>query len=281
MDHTGTLFVCATPIGNLGDITLRALEVLRRVDLIAAEDTRVTLHLLNHFGIRKPLVSYHQHSPPRRLEWLLEQLKAGKNVALVCNAGTPGISDPGVPLVQRALKEGIPVVPLPGPSAVTTALSVSGMPAQQFLFLGFPPRSTNKRRTLFAQVSALPFTLVLYEVPHRLRETLRDLLEELGDRQVVLCRELTKIHEEVALTTVKELMRRYESDEPRGEYTLVIAGAVPAESSPDWSVVDQRLTDLLRKGWSIKEAAKEVAKELKVSRSLVYRRALSLKQEKG
>lgn len=222
---SGTLFVCATPIGNLSDITLRALETLKGVDLIAAEDTRVTLKLLNHYGIRKPLVSYHQHSPSKRVEWLLHQLKEGKNIALVCNAGTPGISDPGVSLVQAALRERIPVVPIPGASAVTAALSVSGMNAQQFLFLGFLPRKRKERRKWLELVKSLPFTLVVYEAPHRLRESLEDLLEILGDRVTVLCRELTKVHEEVTLTTLSALLRRYEVEDPLGEFTLVIEGA--------------------------------------------------------
>ncbi len=277
-EQRGVLFVCATPIGNLGDITLRVLETMRGVDLIAAEDTRVTLHLLNHFGIRKPLISYHQHSPPQRTEWLLQQLREGKRIALVCNAGTPGISDPGVPLVRRGLQEGIPVVPLPGPSAVTAALSVAGMDAQRFLFLGFLPRTTKERRALLAQVKLLPFTLVLYEAPHRLRETLQDLVAELGDREVVLCRELTKIHEEVVLTTLSGLKQRYEREEPRGEFTLVIQGALPQKPAPDWEAIDAALQALLREGRSVKEAAKEVARRFQVARSRVYRRALTLHQ---
>ncbi len=273
----GTLFVCATPIGNLGDITLRALEVLRSVDLIAAEDTRVTLPLLTHFGIRKPLVSYHQHSPAFRLEWLLQQLREGKSIALVCNAGTPGISDPGVPLVRRALQEGIPVVPVPGPSAVTAALSVAGMEAQRFLFLGFLPREPKERRALLEQVKKLPFTLVLYEAPHRLVTTLKELLEVLGDRAVVLCRELTKVHEEVALTTLANLVQRFTGETPRGEFTLVIEGVREEPPTVDWQQVDNALRDLLRKGTSVKDAAREVAQRFGIPRSIAYRRALSLR----
>lgn len=221
----GTLFVCATPIGNLSDITLRALEVLKSVDLIAAEDTRVTLKLLNHFGIKKPLVSYHRHSSPKRTEQLLKQLRDGKSVALVCNAGTPGVSDPGGLLVRQALQEGIPVVPIPGASAVTAALSVAGLDAQRFLFLGFLSREAKKRRALLERVKGLPFTLVLYEAPHRLRRTLPDLIAILGDRTAALCRELTKVHEEIALTTLGALHRRFQTEEPKGEFTLVIEGA--------------------------------------------------------
>lgn len=266
--------VCATPIGNLGDITLRAIEVLKSVNLIAAEDSRVTLKLLNHFGIRKPIVIYHQK--PKRLEWLLQQLKEGKNIALVCNAGTPSISDPGVPLVKRALQEGITVSPIPGPSAVTAALSVSGLDAQRFLFLGFLPRNQRERKELLEQIKALPFTIVVYESPHRLRENLSDMLEVLNDRVVVLCRELTKLHEEVALTMLSELKRRYERETPVGEFTLVIEGARAERREPDWSKVDETVKSMLGEGRSVKEIAKEVSSKFGVPRSEVYKRSLKL-----
>lgn len=274
----GTLYVCATPIGNMSDITLRALEVLRSVDLIAAEDTRVTLKLLNHYGIKKPLVSYHQHSPQSRLDWLLQQLKSGKNVALVCNAGTPGVSDPGVPLVRRALQEKIPVVAVPGASAVIAALSVSGMDAQRFFFLGFLPSERKERRELLETVKLLPFTLVVYEAPHRLKKSLKDMLEILGDRQVVLCRELTKLHEEVTLTTLSALTDRYERETPLGEFTIVIEGAKQALSGTDWAKIDEMLKALLKEGRSVSSAAKEAAQKFGVPRSTLYRRALKLRK---
>jgi len=270
----GTLFVCATPIGNLGDITLRALEVLKGVDIVVAEDTRVTLKLLNHYGIRKPLVSYHQHSPPKRTEWLLRQLKEGKNIALVCNAGTPGISDPGVPLVRMALQEKIPIVPVPGPSAVTTALSVAGMDAQRFVFLGFLPRERKERCQLLELIKSLPFTLVIYEAPHRLAESLKDLVKILGDRNAVLCRELTKMHEEVVLTTLSALSRKYEAETPIGEFTLVIEGAKIVKSEPDWQAIDKTIDELLDAGLSVSEVAKEIARSFSIPRSTAYRRAL-------
>mgnify|MGYP005848286085 CR=1 FL=1 len=274
----GTLYVCATPIGNMSDITLRALEVLRSVDLIAAEDARVTLKLLNHYGIKKPLVSYHQHSPQSRLDWLLQQLKSGKNVALVCNAGTPGVSDPGVPLVRRALQEKIPVVAVPGASAVIAALSVSGMDAQRFVFLGFLPSERKERRELLETVKFLPFTLVVYEAPHRLKKSLKDMLEILGDRQVVLCRELTKLHEEVTLTTLSALTDRYERETPLGEFTIVIEGAKQALSGTDWAKIDEMLKALLKEGRSVSSAAKEAAQKFGVPRSTLYRRALKLRK---
>jgi len=270
----GALFVCATPIGNLGDITLRALEVLKSVDIIAAEDTRVTLKLLNYYGIRKPLVSYHQHSPPKRTEWLLQQLKEGKDIALVCNAGTPGISDPGVPLVRKALQEKIPVVPVPGPSAVTAALSVAGMDAQRFIFLGFLPREKKERRELLELVKSLPFTLVIYETPHRLAESLKDLVEILGDRITVLCRELTKMHEEVLLTTLSALARKYETETPIGEFTLVVEGAKTHEPEPNWKAIDEAIEELLNSGLPVSSVAREIAKAFPITRSAAYQRAL-------
>lgn len=272
----GTLFVCATPIGNLGDITLRAIEVLKSVDLIAAEDTRVTLKLLNHYGISKPLVSYHQHSPSKRLEWLLQQLKDGRNIALVCNAGTPGVSDPGVPLVRKALQEGIRVVSIPGASAVTAAISVSGMDAQRFVFLGFLPRSRKERKELLDKVKSLPFTIVIYEAPHRLKESLGDLLEILGDRSVALCRELTKLHEEVTLTTLSALRNRYEKETPVGEFTLVIEGAKGESREVNWDEIDEAIKAMLKEGLAVKEVAKEVATKFGIARSEAYKRTLKL-----
>ncbi len=273
----GKLFVCATPIGNLGDITLRALEVLKSVDLIAAEDTRTTLKLLNHYGIRKPLVSYHQHSPSKRLEWLLQQLRSGKDIALLCNAGTPAVSDPGAPLIRKALQEGIRVVAVPGASAVTAAISVSGMDAQRFIFLGFLPRNRKERWELLDRVKSLPFTLVVYEAPHRLRESLSDLLEILGDRTVALCRELTKLHEEVTLTTISALKRRYERETPMGEFTLVIEGARKEEQTPNWDEIDEAIKAMLREKRPVKEIARELADKFSISRSAVYKRALKLR----
>ncbi|GBC98314.1 Ribosomal RNA small subunit methyltransferase I [bacterium HR17] len=274
----GVLFVCATPIGNLQDVTLRVLDTLRQVDLIAAEDTRVALKLLNRFGIRKPLISYHQHSSPRRTRYLLERLRAGASIALVCNAGTPGVSDPGVPLVREALKAGVQVVPVPGPSAVTAALSVSGMDGQRFLFLGFLPRNRKERQALLEQVRAVPFTLVLYESPHRLRATLHDLWTILGDRTVTLCRELTKVHEEIALTTLSALHKRFENEEPVGEFTLVIEGAVPSSPPVRDEDVDAFLHQLLAQGWSVRDAAKETARRFSIPRAVAYRRALQLQR---
>lgn len=197
----------------------------------------------------------------------------------MCNAGTPGVSDPGVPLVRRALQEGICVVAVPGASAVTAAISVSGMDAQRFIFLGFLPRDPKERKELIDKVKLLPFTIVVYEAPHRLRESLSDLLEVLGDRAVTLCRELTKLHEEVTLTTLSALKRRYEKETPIGEFTLVIEGWREEKREPNWDEIDEAIKAALKKGHSVKEIAKEVASAFGVSRSEVYKRALKLGQK--
>jgi 16S rRNA (cytidine1402-2'-O)-methyltransferase len=219
------LYVLATPIGNLEDLSARALRILREVDAVVSEDTRTTLKLLSRHGIRKPTIAYFQHSPPRRLEEILERLRRGEAVALVTESGTPGVSDPGARLVDAALREGVKVVPVPGPSAAAAAASASGFGADAFHFAGFLPRKPGKRRKSLRALAALDVTLVLYESPHRLRDTLEDMLSGLGDRRMTVCRELTKVHEEVWRTTVGGALERYRREEPRGEFTLVVEGA--------------------------------------------------------
>jgi 16S rRNA (cytidine1402-2'-O)-methyltransferase len=218
----GTLFVVPTPLGNLGDITLRAVEVLRQVDLVACEDTRRTLGLLNHLGISKPLWSYHAHSPGKRPRQLLDALANGKSVGLVCDAGTPGISDPGTFLVQAALEAGIPVVPLPGASAVVTALVASGLPTDRFFFIGFLPRRTARARRLIQQALATESTVVIYESPYRTLDTLK-LIEEVAgsDARVVVTRELTKIHEEIVRGSARDVVQQLDGREIKGEVTLL------------------------------------------------------------
>jgi 16S rRNA (cytidine1402-2'-O)-methyltransferase len=274
----GTLYVVATPIGNLEDITLRALRVLREVPLIAAEDTRHTRKLLNHFGITTRAISYHQHSPAARVEAIVAALAQG-DVALVTDAGMPGISDPGQPLVAAALAAGYPVVPVPGPTAVIAALAASGLPSDEFTFLGFLPRRGVERREMLAGVRALPHTVICYEAPHRLLACLDDLIAMLGDRPAALARELTKLHEEVRRGSLTELRAAVEgSGGPRGEYTVLIAGA-PASAGPaiaPEAAVRERLGALLAGGASTRDAARRVADELGVSRREAYRRALML-----
>lgn len=287
----GTLYLVATPIGNLEDITLRALRVLREVPLIAAEDTRQTRKLLTHFGIATPLTSYHEHSPAARREALVAALATG-DVALVSDAGTPALSDPGQDLVRDAIAAGYLVVPIPGPAAAVSALVASGLPTDTFTFLGFLPRRSAERRAALARVRAAPETLVLYEAPHRLRATLADLRAVLGDRQMAAARELTKLHEEWLRGPVSAIQARYVAGaaEPRGEYTLVVAGAAPggagdmevaealqaAASAPLEERARARLAALLAEGIGTREAAARVAKELGLTRREAYALALTL-----
>lgn len=220
----GTLYVVSTPIGNLEDITLRALRILKEVDLIAAEDTRRTGLLLKHFDIQRPLTSYFEGNELKKREVILSKLKEGKQVALVSDAGTPGISDPGFRLIQIAVENRICVVPIPGPSAVIAALSIAGLPTDAFLFKGFLPHKSKRRRDLLTQLEEVKETLVFYESPHRLPESLKDILETLGDREMVLTRELTKVYEEVFRGKVSEIQDRIAQRKLRGEMTLVISG---------------------------------------------------------
>ncbi len=283
----GTLYLVATPIGNLEDITLRALRVLREASLIAAEDTRHTRKLLSHFGITTPTISYHQHSPQARREHLLSALAAG-DVALVSDAGTPALSDPGYELVRDALAAGYRVEPLPGAAAAISALVASGLPTGAFTFLGFLPRKSAERRAALERFRAAPETLVLYEAPHRLRATLGDLRAVLGDRQIAVARELTKLHEEWLRGPISRVEAHYTGETaPRGEYTLVVAGAgaEPGEgtaaaakgedTAPEEAARD-RLRTLLAAGLGTREAAARVARELGLTRREVYRLALTV-----
>ncbi len=219
------LYLVATPIGNLGDITLRALETLRAVDVIASEDTRRTGRLLKHFDIKKPQISYHEHNEARAAQKIMALIEQGKSIALVTNAGTPGISDPGFTLVRRAIDAGVEVTMIPGPSALLMALILSGLPVHGFTFRGFPPRKPGPRRRFLAVDRDSPHTLIFYESPHRLREFLRDAIEVFGDRRATLANELTKMYENVLRGTLSELLGLLDNVELRGEYTVVIAGA--------------------------------------------------------
>lgn len=229
----GTLYVVATPIGNLEDVTLRALRVLREVDLVAAEDTRHVRKLLDHYGVRKRVVSYHEHNERRRAPQLVAALRSGRSVALVSDAGTPALSDPGYHLVRACADAQIPVVPVPGPSAATAALVVSGLPTDRFLFVGFPPRRRTARRRFFEEIRDQRATLVLFEAPHRLAECLEDALAVLGDRRAAVCRELTKLHEEVRRGSLGELVRWARGVSVRGEVTVVVEGAPRCEEAGD------------------------------------------------
>jgi 16S rRNA (cytidine1402-2'-O)-methyltransferase len=220
----GMLYIVSTPIGNREDITLRALRILKEVDLIAAEDTRHTLLLLRHFGIQTPLTSYFEGNELKKKEFILSKLKQGDRIALVSDAGTPGISDPGFRLIQTAIENHIPIVPIPGPSAVIAALSVSGLPTDAFLFKGFLPHKSKKKRDLLQQLEEIKETLIFYESPHRLSGTLNDIFELLGNREMVLTRELTKVYEEVLRGKVSEIQTLIRDRKLKGEITLVISG---------------------------------------------------------
>lgn len=285
---TGVLFVCATPIGNLEDVTLRLLRVLREVDLIAAEDTRTTRKLLSRYEIATPLVSYHAHSEQKRLAELLARLAEGQKVALVSEAGTPGISDPGLPLVEAALSAGIGVEAVPGPSAVVTALSIAGLPTGRFAFEGFLPLRGADRRRRLRELAMERRTMVIYEAPHRLLATLADLEKALGDRPAAVARELTKRFEEVFRGTLSAARARFASGERRGEFTLVVQGLMgaaaeeegPAEEAPagEVSLGEAALQLVEREGLSLKAAAQRVAAERGCSRNEVYRHALACRE---
>ena len=253
-----TLYLVGTPIGNLEDITLRALRVLRQVTLIAAEDTRTTGRLLKHYDIDTPLISFHEYSDEERVAELVQRLAQG-DVALVSDAGMPGLSDPGYRLVHAALDAGVTVSPIPGPSAVVTALVSSGLPSDSFLFLGFLPRQQIARREALENVARLPVTLVIYEAPHRLPAFLEDVIDVLGDRQVTVARELTKLYEEIWRGAASEALAHFVEGEVRGEITVVIAGVDPYTLVWDEAAVRVAMEGLLAEGVRRKEAAATVA----------------------
>jgi len=272
----GTLYLVATPIGNLADITYRALVVLGKVALIACEDTRHTRKLLQHYGIATKTVSYHEHNEQQRAQELIEILKRGDDVAVVSDAGTPAISDPGFRLVRAAIENDVTIVPVPGPSAVISALAAAGLPTDEFFFGGFLPARANARRTRLSELRAVPGTLVFYEAPHRLAETLKDAHEMLGEREAVVARELTKLHEEIKRGRLSELAQHYANEEPRGEIVLLIDRTVletteETENQSVASLVDQ----FERDGLDHRAALKKAARELKLSRAEAYRRLLA------
>jgi len=271
----GTLYVVSTPIGNLEDITLRALRVLREVDLVAAEDTRRTRQLLTHYGIRKPLISYHEYNRRMREKTLLQELREGKNIALVTDAGTPGISDPGEELVRGAIQESIPLVPIPGPAALVAALSVSGLPTESFLFYGFLPSKAAARKKWLVSLKDRPETLVFYESPRRLGSLLEEAAQILGDRRVMVAREMTKVYEEVYRGTVSEVLKQMGKEEVRGEVTVILEGC----TSPPPIDASEIVTALRRyseeMGLSMKDSVDRVAEDLAIPRRQVYQESLN------
>ncbi|MBI2909670.1 MAG: 16S rRNA (cytidine(1402)-2'-O)-methyltransferase [Chloroflexi bacterium] len=268
------LYLVATPIGNLEDITLRALRILGEVGLVAAEDTRKTRRLFARYDIKTPLTSYHEYSTEAVLQHILDKLK-DMDVALVSEAGMPGISDPGYALVVAAIQRGIPVVPIPGPSVVLAALAVSGLSTNRFLYLGFLPRRPSDRRQTLQSVAKEPGTILAFESPHRLRAALSDIFATLGDRRMAVCREMTKMHEEVFRGVVSAVLERFSA--PRGEFTLVIEGAGEQPASPTSNDVRTRLRQLQASGLPAREAVSRIAREFGLPHREVYRMWLEAK----
>ena len=277
---TGTLYLCATPIGNLEDITFRVLRTLKEVDLIAAEDTRNSIKLLNHFEIKTPMTSYHEFNKIEKAYQLVDKIKAGQNVALITDAGTPGISDPGEDIVRICYEEGVPVTSLPGAAAFITALTMSGRPTRRFAFEAFLPRDKKQRQEVIEELKNETRTIIIYEAPHHLVKTITELYNALGDRELTVCRELTKKHEEKQQTTFSELLEYSKENEPRGEYVLVICGRsreeIKKEKQQSWETmsVEEHMKLYESQGIDHKEAMKLVAKDRGVSKRDIYQQLL-------
>lgn len=271
----GALYIVPTPIGNLEDITLRALRVLKEVDLIAAEDTRHTQHLLNHYGIKTPLTSYHEHNEREKAQTLVDRIKNGANIALVSDAGTPAIADPGFRLVVAAIAADVPIIPLPGAAALATVLSASGLPTDRFLFEGFLPAKKSERRTKLQALREQTATLVFYEAPHRLLETLNDLRQLFGDRALVLAREVSKVHEEFLRGTVSDVVTQLADREVKGEITLVVHGST-GEAIVSEEQLRTEIRRLKDKGMRVKEIAEVLGEQFGYSKKAIYRLALEL-----
>ncbi len=272
----GKLYLCATPIGNLEDITLRVLNTLKTVDLIAAEDTRHSIRLLNHFDIHTPMTSYHEHNKAGKAAYLLEQLREGRDIALITDAGTPAISDPGEDLVRLCIREGIAVTSLPGPAACVTALTVSGLSTRRFCFEAFLPSDKKERAWILDELKNETRTIIIYEAPHHLLGTLKELRETLGDRRMTLCRELTKKYEEAWTATLDQAIARWSEEEPRGECVIVLEGksrdACRREEAGRWEQmsVEEHVALYERQGIARKEAMRLAAKDRGVSRREIY-----------
>lgn len=273
---SGTLYLCATPIGNLQDMTPRVVETLSFVDLIAAEDTRNSIRLLNHFGIKTPMTSYHEYNKVEKAKELVEKLQGGMNLALITDAGTPAISDPGEVLVQMCQEAAVPVTSLPGPAALIVALTLSGLPTRRFCFEGFLPSDKKEKKQVLTELAEESRTIILYEAPHHLVRTLTELLENLGDRRVTLCRELTKKFETIIPTTLKGALELYEQEEPRGEYVLVVEGKSlrekrkEAQDSWDEMSIEEHMKLYEQQGMDRKDAMKQVAKDRGVGKREIY-----------
>lgn len=278
---TGTLYLCATPIGNLEDITYRVLRTLKEVDLIAAEDTRNSIRLLNHFEIKTPMTSYHEYNKIEKAYQLVAKMREGKNIALITDAGTPGISDPGEDIVRICYEEGIPVTSLPGAAACITALTMSGLPTRRFAFEAFLPKDKKEHQAVLEELKTETRTIIIYEAPHHLVRTLQELHDTLGgDRRLTICRELTKRHEEKLQMTLADSLSYYEVNEPRGEYALIIAGRsreeMKKEEQAGWEALslEEHMAHYESQGIDRKEAMKRVAKDRGVSKRDIYQALL-------
>ena len=278
---TGTLYLCATPIGNLEDITYRVLRTLKEVDLIAAEDTRNSIRLLNHFEIKTPMTSYHEYNKIEKAYQLVAKMREGKNIALITDAGTPGISDPGEDIVRICYEEGIPVTSLPGAAACITALTMSGLPTRRFAFEAFLPKDKKEHQAVLEELKTETRTIIIYEAPHHLVRTLQERSDTLGgDRRLTICRELTKRHEEKLQMTLTDSLSYYEVNEPRGEYVLIIAGRsreeMKKEEQAGWEALslEEHMAHYESQGIDRKEAMKRVAKDRGVSKRDIYQALL-------
>ena len=276
----GTLYLCATPIGNLSDMTPRVVDTLREVDMIAAEDTRNSIKLLNHFKIKTPMTSYHEYNKVEKAEQIVEWLQSGKNIALITDAGTPAISDPGEVLVDQCLKAGIAVTSLPGCCACITALTLSGLPTRRFCFEGFLPSDKKEKKVVLEELKRETRTIIMYEAPHHLKRTLAELYETLGERRITLCRELTKRFETIFPTTIEAAISHYEENEPKGEYVLVIEGfdrsILKQEQQKEWEKlsIEEHMKIYENQGIERKEAMKKVALDRGISKRDVYQALL-------
>ncbi|MBR1860664.1 MAG: 16S rRNA (cytidine(1402)-2'-O)-methyltransferase [Lachnospiraceae bacterium] len=277
---SGTLYLCATPIGNLQDMTPRVVETLKEVDVIAAEDTRNSIKLLNHFDIHTPMTSYHEYNKVEKAYSLIAMMQEGKDIALITDAGTPAISDPGEVLVRMCNEAGIKVTSLPGPAACITALTLSGLPTRRFCFEGFLPPDKKERQEILEELAGETRTMILYEAPHHLKGTLEELLKALGDRKITLCRELTKKYETVYVTTLSESLEYYRQEDPKGEYVLVIEGKsrreITAEKQSEWEKmsIPEHMEYYESRGMDHKEAMKQVAKDRGLGKRDIYRSLL-------
>ena len=276
----GKLYLCATPIGNLQDMTPRVRETLESVDLIAAEDTRNSIKLLNHFEIKTPMTSYHEYNKVEKAKYLIEQMQAGKNIALITDAGTPAISDPGEVLVAMCYEAGLTVTSLPGPEACITALTISGLSTRRFCFEGFLPTDKKEKKMILGELERETRTIILYEAPHHLKRTLQELYETLGERRITLCRELTKKFETVFSTTLEEALTYYNENEPKGEYVLVLEGlnrqSLILDKQEEWSrlSIEEHMQVYIDQGIDKKEAMKKVAADRGISKRTVYQNLL-------